>query len=111
MKGTPVTTKEGRVVGILRGSVLYKNVQGKRHLFRKIGNNGSWGIDYDILYGQLPERGSVYITDAETNTIYMAQNGTWKEHGVILHFKEGERDHNTQVFLPLEYFSKTKNGP
>lgn len=110
MTGTPIKTKDGTQIGTLKGAVLYKYVKKKRHLFRSIGAHGSWGIDYDILMNQLPERGSVYIKDEDDGILYMVTNARWREHGEILHFKKGTDDHNTQVFLPLEYFNKTKYG-
>ena len=104
-------TKDGKIIGVLRGGVLYKRVEKSKHLFRKIGGNGSWGIDYDVLFNQLPERSSVYITETEEGILYMATKGHWKEYGQILHFKQDEEDHYTQVFLPLEYFTKVKQRP
>lgn len=109
MTATSVKTKDGRLVGLLKGGILYKRVSKSRHLFRKVGDNGSWGIDYDVLFKELPERASVYITDEDDHILYMARVGTWKEYGEILHFKEETVDHYTQVFLPLEYFDKVKN--
>lgn len=111
MAGTPITTKDGKQIGVLKGNTLYKTVQKSRHLFRKIGGNGSWGIDYEVLFNQLPERCSVYITDTEEQVLYMARAAQWKEHGEVLHFKEDEIDHYVQIFLPVEYFTKVKlNG-
>lgn len=107
MTTTELKTKDGRLVGILKGSVLYKRVKGSKHKFNAIGDNGSWGIDYDVLMNQLPQRCSVYITDTENQTIYMAPASRWKDYGEIKHFKEKTQDHYTQVFLPLEYFDKT----
>lgn len=108
MASVRVETKDGRLIGILKGSVLHKRVRKSAHLFRKIGVNGSWGIDYEVLMKELPERGSVYITDSEEGILYMVANGKWKEMGEVLHFKEDTVDHYTQVFLPVEYFTRVK---
>lgn len=108
MTATQLKTQDGRLVGTLKGNVLSKTVQASKHKFRKIGANGSWGIDYEVLTKQLPARCSVRITDTESGIMYMAPAERWKEYGEILHFKEGQVDHYTQIFLPLEYFDKVK---
>lgn len=103
-----VTTRNGLLVGILKGSVLYKRTLASKHLYRKVGSHGSWGIDYDVLFKQLPERGAVHINEQENHVLYTVKNAKWRENGEILHFKEGTTDHYTQVFLPLEYFDKVR---
>ena len=108
MESTPILTKDGKRVGTLKGSVLYKYVNKSKHLFKSIGDNGSWGIDYDVLFKKIPERGSVYIQDNDDHILYMVKVGQWKEYGHIKHFKSGTDDHYTQVFLPIEYFDKVR---
>lgn len=108
VKATPIRTKDGKQIGLLKGMTLYKTVQKSRHLFKKVGANGSWGIDYDVLFKQLPERCSVYIRDTEDGILYMARASQWRDYGEVLHFKNASEDHHTQVFLPLEYFTKVK---
>lgn len=110
MAGTALRTQDGRLVGVLKGNVLHKSVQMSKHLFRAIGARGSFGIDYDVLFEELPERSSIYITDTESKSVYMTPAARWRENGEIKHFKEGSKDHYTQVFLPLEYFDKTKQN-
>lgn len=110
MEAVQLKTKDGRLVGTLKGMVFAKTVQGSKHLFRKIGANGSWGIDLEVLTKQLPERASVRITDTENGILYMASVARWKEYGEIKHFKEETIDHYTQIFLPLEYFDKVKTN-
>lgn len=109
-QGTPIKTKDGRLVGTLRGGVLYKTTHKSKHLFRAVGDNGSWGIDYDVLMKTLPERSSVYIHEVENGVLYMVTAAMWREHGVIMHFKQDTVDHYTQVFLPIEYFNKVRKG-
>lgn len=108
MKATLIKTKDGKQIGILKGNTLYKTVQKSRHLFNRIGANGSWGIDYDALFNQLPERSSIYIRDTEEGMLYMVKAPLWRESGEVKHFKQGEKDHYVQVFLPLEYFTKVR---
>lgn len=105
--GTPLYTADGKLVGVLKGSTLHKTVRGSKHKFRSVGDNGSWGIDYDVLFKKLPERGLVYINDEESGTLYMGRVSQWKDYGIVMHFKEDTVDHYVQVFLPVEYFDKT----
>lgn len=107
MAAVPITTKDGKQIGILKGGVLYKNAKKSRHLFHKVGGNGSWGIDYDVLFNQIPERCSIRISESEENILYMANAALWRERGEVLHFKDVD-DHDVQVFLPIEYFDKVK---
>lgn len=104
-----IRTKDGRLIGILSGNLLTKRVQKSKHLFRTVGDNGSWGIDYDVLTKELPERCNVHIEEVEERVLYMAPTARWREYGTILHFKEDTKDHYTQVFLPVEYFDKVRN--
>lgn len=101
-----IRARNGNYAGMLIGNVFYKKVQGSKHKFRKIGTNGSWGIDYDIVHKDLPENAVVRVLDQENQNIYQTPLQTYKDKGVILHFKEGTKDHYTQVFLPLEFFDK-----
>ena len=101
-----IRAKNGNFAGILSGNIFHKKVQGSKHKFRKIGINGAWGIDWSIIHEDLPKNTVVRILDHETQIIYQTPLQTYKDKGTILHFKEGTKDHNTQVFLPLEYFTK-----
>lgn len=92
---------------MLKGNVLRKRVHSSKHLFKAIGDRGSWGIDLDVL-NDLPERGSIFIEDIDTKILYMSRVAQWKEHGTILHFKELSADHAVQCFLPIDYFDKTR---
>lgn len=103
---TPIYLPNGRYVGTLIGKVFNKRAKKSVHLFRKIGEHGSWGIDYEVLFAQLPENGIIRIEETEEFKFYEASVKLWKEKGHILHFKEGTTDHYTQIFLPLEYFTK-----
>lgn len=107
----PIKTPDGHLVGLLRGGVLKKIAKKSRHLFKKYGDNGSWGIDYDVLHSKELERASVYIEEQEEHILYMARASQWKEHGHIMHFKQGTTDHYTQVFLPIEYFTRVHLQP
>lgn len=107
-KKTPsreIRTIDGRLIGFLRGAVLFKRVKASVHKFRKIGKNGAWGIDYDVLFTVLPKKGSIYIEEVEGPALYIVKNDVWREKGTVLHFKEGTKDHNVQVFLPIELFA------
>jgi hypothetical protein len=97
-----IKTKQGRFIGTLNKNVFSKRVSASRHLFRKLD---AWGMDYEILY-KLPEKTVVRITDLESQTIYQVPIKEWKSQGIILHFKEGTADHNTQVFLPRDKFTQ-----
>jgi len=105
-----VRLKNGVIIGMLVGKVFKKRVKQSRHLYHKVGDNGSWGMDYDILFNELPEDGSVYIHDIELGVLYMVKNRVWREKGIIMHFKQDTKDHYTQVFLPVEYFDKVKSS-
>jgi hypothetical protein len=102
-----IRAKNGNYVGVLIGNVLHKRVQGSKHKFRKIGDNGSWGIDYDVVYKDVPETTVVRVFDTETQTTYQTPIKKYKEKGIILHFKENTADHYVQVFLPVEEFMRT----
>jgi hypothetical protein len=108
MAAVQLRTKDGRLVGTLKGNTLYKTVRKSNHLFRKVGDRGAWGIDYEVLFEKMPERSSVYITELEDGILYMVTAGEWREKGTVMHFKEDTKDHYTQVFLPIEYFNRTK---
>lgn len=108
MPDTNLRTQDGRLVGTLKGNVLFKEVKASRHKFRAIGPHGAWGIDYDVLVNKLPSRAKVQITDSESGTVYMVSAERWQDCGEILHFKKGTKDEYVQVFLPLEYFDKAK---
>lgn len=99
-----VRARNGNLIGYFKGNTLFKKVQGSKHRFRKIGDRGSCGIDYDALHTDLPERAAIEIYDSEEEVKYLATAARFKEYGTILHFKEGTADHYTQVFLPVEYF-------
>lgn len=100
----PIFAEAGHQIGVLRGTLFRKSVHSSRHLFKAIGEKGSWGLDYDVLHNQLPKMGAVEIYDAETNVAYRCTNEMFREKGIIKHFKKDSADHYTQVFLPLEYF-------
>lgn len=108
MAARPIRTADGKQIGLLKGRDLFKTARKSAHLFRKIGVHGSWGLDYDVLFNQLPLGCKVYIRETEDGIMYVADASQWKEYGEILHFKKDEEDHHTQVFLPLEYFKKQK---
>ncbi len=108
MPSTYLRTQDGRLVGKLVGTVLYKHVKPSKHLFKSIGTNGSWGIDYDVLFTKMPDRSSVRIYDGENDVIYTCTTAKWRELGEIKHFKQKTQDHYVQVFLPVEYFDKAK---
>ena len=105
-----LTTKNGYTVGFLEGNVLRKKAKDSIHRFRAIGDLGSWGIDYDVLHS-LPDTTIVEITEEEKFVLYRQNVGNIKKYGVIKHFKEGEIDHYTQVFLPLEGWDRINMGP
>lgn len=102
-------TKDGRLVGTLYGNKFKKYVKNSRHRFKAIGKEGSWGMDYDVLYSLKPEV-VIEIFDQEMSTLYMQSAGNFRTHGVIKHFKEGQLDHYVQVFLPLESWDKVVLG-
>jgi hypothetical protein len=108
MAARPIRTKDGKQIGLLKGNDLFKTARKSDHLFRKIGANGSWGLDYEVLFNELPPRCTVYIRETEEGVLYTADASKWKDYGEVLHFKNGEDDHYTQVFLPIEYFKKQK---
>lgn len=98
-------TKDGRYVGFLKDGVFRKKVYASKHLFRTIGPTGAWGIDYNVLFKEIPEGSVMRVGDFEERKLYEATAKRWREEGVVLHFKEGTKDHYTQVFLPLEAFT------
>lgn len=104
----PMYAKNGNYVGTLVGNILKKQVRGSVHKFRAIGENGSWGIDYEILHAKLKPTMTVRIIDTEARMLYQTTVKKWIEQGSIKHFKEGTTDHYTQVFLPLEFFLQVK---
>lgn len=110
-KAKEIRTPDGHLVGLFRGGVLKKIAKKSKHLFKRHGGNGSWGIDYDILYSKELERASVYIEEQEDHILYMARVSQWKEYGHIMHFNDGDIDHYTQVFLPVEYFNRVRLQP
>lgn len=103
MPGVPIYNSHAKLVGTLRGHTLHQYVQKSRHLSSKIGDQGSWPLDVDVLE-KLPGRCSVYITDTEARMLYMAPKGYWNEYGTLVRDEEGI----SQVFLPVEYFNKVK---
>jgi hypothetical protein len=104
MESQTIRTKTGMAVGTLKGNILHKRIRSSKHLFRSIGEKGSWGCDYSILYDELPEKGVVRLIDQDHQKIYQTTVALWKEKGITRHFKQGTVDHNTQVFLPVEFF-------
>lgn len=100
--------KNGNYAGTLVGNIFKKQVRGSVHKFRAIGNNGSWGIDYEIIHAKLKATNVIRITDTEVKTIYQTPVKAYLEMGEVKHFKSGTDDHYTQVFLPLEYFTTIK---
>lgn len=107
-KSLVLFTKSDKRVGVLKGKTFFKEAYESRHLFKKLGARGSWGIDYGILFKKLPEDGYVYIREYDKKILYMVSNRTWKDQGTVMHFKEGTADHYTQVFLPRELFSTVR---
>lgn len=103
-KQITLRTSDGRLVGVLRGNVFKKRVHESKHLFRAVGATGSWGMDYDILFNQLPEKCVVMIDDLETRKHYQIPTRIWRANGIIMHFKQNTKDHYTQVFLPRSFF-------
>lgn len=107
MEKLTIEAANGNLIGTLRGNVLTKQAKKSIHMYRSIGARGSWGIDYDALHNKLPERCVIRIEEREEGITYQATAANWMLNGIVKHFKEGTKDHYTQVFLPLAYFDKT----
>lgn len=107
MAARPIRTKDGIQIGLLKGNDLFKTARKSDHLFRKVGVNGSWSLDYDVLFNELPLRCTVHIREVEENVLYTADALKWKEYGEVLHLKDDD-DQHAEVFLPIEYFKKHK---
>lgn len=107
MEKRTIEAANGNLIGTLRGNVLTKQVKKSVHMYRSIGARGSWGIDYDALHEKLPERCVIRVEDREEGITYQTTAANWMLNGSTKHFKEGSKDHYTQVFLPIEYFDKT----
>lgn len=110
MKTTPIYSRNGVRVGILRGKVYSSYRSEINHIFNAIGKNGSWGVDYKILHEQLPEECTIQVITKESGSVYRVSKKEFIEKGQILHFKQNTADHNTQVFLPLEEWKVKHKG-
>lgn len=96
-----------RVIGELVDNTYTKRVYYSRHLFRKLN---AWGIDGDFFMKKLlPTNATIKIFDADHLLWYFTDAKTFHEQGQFYHFKETGRDHQAQIFLPLEKFSKVIN--
>lgn len=100
--------KNGNYAGTLVGNIFKKQVRGSIHKFRAIGENGSWGIDYEIIHAKLKPTHVVRIIDTEAKILYQTPVKAYIEKGEIKHFKAGTNDHYTQVFLPVEFFTRVR---
>lgn len=93
-----ITLTDGKIAGKLQGKIFHKLAKKSKHLFRKLN---AWGVDYEVLNTKLPSDAVIDVFETEERLHYRTTVKHFKEVGTVLHFKEGTRDHYTQVFLPL----------
>lgn len=101
-----IRNKEGGTVGVLQGTTLSIPVDRFRYFDRSIGNRGAWGIEYEILFDQIPERSTIKMIDTQHALVFVSTNANWKDHGEVI--RDGDPEVPTMVFLPVEYFTKQK---
>jgi hypothetical protein len=100
-------TKDGRYVGYLKGNVFRKIVESSKHTFRKLD---AWGIDYEVLHKELPEKCAIRILDKEENVLYLTTATIWREKGTVMRFNKNGREDWPQSFLPKDYFDRVRNA-
>jgi len=93
-----------RMIGVLyKSNVFKKQVDSQKHKFRVLD---AYGIDSNYLNTKLvPKNPKIIVEEIDTGEIYSTDAKTFKEKGQYYHFK-GNVDHDTQLFLPLEYWHK-----
>jgi hypothetical protein len=94
----PVYLENGTKVGLYENGILKKKAWKSKHLFKKMN---AWGIDYGILHDRLKDDDFIQVYEQEEAVVYRTTVKNFKDNGTVLHFKEGTKDHYTQVFLPL----------
>lgn len=102
-----IRASNGNFIGYLKGKILFKRVKGSVHKYRAVGDSGAWGMDYLALHS-LPKGTVVRVEDEEEGVIYQCPAHIIKSKGTIFHFKEGTKDHYTQVFLPVEMWEQIR---
>ena len=95
-----------RVIGLLDTvqKVFKKSIYGSKHILKVID-----AIGIDAQYFEevlLPNNYKIEVWEREENVIYETTAEEMKKHGQYFHFKEEDKDHRAQIFLPRAYWKK-----
>ena len=93
------TNAEGKTVGGTNGDTYYSKREFSKHFMRKFN---AWGIDNDILK-QFDGVNHIRILDDENDEVYATTVEEFKKHAI-----GADYGHGLQLFLPLDYWIKTK---
>lgn len=101
---TPIHSASGRIVGCVRGGVLYKSVRGSLHFLRRPP-----GIAFDVAsleQAQGAGAEEVVVVDRETGRVYTADIAHIRRFGVLFN-----RGFGSQIVLPFRLWSASGDGP
>jgi len=84
-------------------NTFYKAVSKSKHLFKMLD---AWGLDSELFNKYLlPKNMHLVVYDKEEKLVYEIDAKDFDKNAQYYHFKNGNQDHRTQIFLPRRFWS------